>query len=279
MSVHTPQTFQFETFARFPLVHHMSLRRPDVPLDGDVGHSPAADAETVERNRATFLEEAGVNRHDLALGRQTHGTTVRVVTGADRGRGLYPQFDAFPATDGLATNDPAVAIGVIIADCVPLVLYDPQQHAVAVIHAGWRGTVGLIAQAGLQAMERAFGTRPDDLYAGIGPSIGPCCYEVGAEVVERWGASSGDWGLQAVLPRESTYHFDLWAANRLALRACGVPDDQIETSGACVRCQAEQYFSYRAARQGHWRPGRMMMVAQLAARACTDAASGLESEP
>jgi polyphenol oxidase len=255
--------FQFHSLRAHPLHHGMSRRNPAYGLQGDVGHSAQSDPAIIEQNRTCFLTAVGVDPRDVAVGKQTHGTIVRVVGFEDRGRGLYPAFDGFPATDGLVTDDSSVAIGVIVADCVPILLYDRRMHAAGVVHAGWRGTTGLIAAEALRVMATAFGTSPGDIIAGIGPSIGPCCYEVGDEVIDAWRDASRTWGARAVIRGETSYHFDLWTANRRILVESGVPRNQIEDSAVCVRCQADRYFSYRATRQDGHQHGRMMMVAQL----------------
>lgn len=255
--------FRFESFQRLPLRQAMSGRVADACVDGDVGHGPNTDSTIIERNRAAFIDAAGFSMADLVISRQTHGSRVQVVTGADRGRGLFPAFDGFPATDAMVTDDPSVAVGTIVADCVPVLLYDTRHHALGLAHAGWRGTVGAIAAETIRTMIDAFGTDPRDIVAGIGPSIGPCCYEVGDEVIDGWRNAHVANLHRAVIARESGYHFDLWTANRLVLVHAGVLDEQIEISGLCVRCQHTQFFSYRAWRQIGAVPGRNLMVAQL----------------
>ncbi|HYI15252.1 MAG TPA: peptidoglycan editing factor PgeF, partial [Thermomicrobiales bacterium] len=241
--------FQFDAFKRHPVRHALSGRIPGVEADGDVGHGPNTIDVVIERNRRAFIESAGFSMSDLVISRQTHGTCVQVVEGNDRGRGLFPAFDGFPATDAMVTNDPSVALGTIVADCVPILLYDPRRHAIGLAHAGWRGTVGRIAAETVRTMTEAFGTVPDDVVAGIGPSIGPCCYEVGRDVIDAWSESEVPDLIRAVSQRSTGYHFDLWAANRLVLVHAGVPDQQIEYSAYCVRCEHERFFSYRATRQ------------------------------
>lgn len=253
--------FRFSSLLEKPLRHGMSGRQPEAGHEGDVGHGRGTTAEIIEANRSAFLDAVGIDPEALTLGRQTHSTRVATVDAASRGRGRYPAFDGFAETDGLITNDPSVAVGVIVADCVPLVLYDPVQHALGVVHAGWRGTVGLIAIEAVESMRRAFGSAPSDLHAGIGPSIGPCCYEVGDEVLTAWTATGlGAQGRSAI--RDGTY-FDLWAANEVALVSAGVVARRIESSRVCVRCAVDRFFSYRAARGGVAGSGRMLMVAQL----------------
>ncbi|MDQ4045386.1 MAG: peptidoglycan editing factor PgeF [Chloroflexota bacterium] len=255
--------YQFSSFAGLPLVHGLSGRVVELPFQGDVGHGRGTVADDIERNRAAFLSELGVAVDALTLGRQTHGARVQVVEPCERGQGRFPAFDGFPETDALTTNHPGVALGVIVADCVPILLYDPEHHAVAVVHAGWRGTVAGIAANAVQGMAEAYETNPSTLIAGIGPSIGPCCYEVGDEVIAAWCQREDVPVDDAVRRVDSSYHFDLWAANLRILTAAGVREDRIELSGVCVRCGIERYFSYRASGQGVAHPGRMLMVAQL----------------
>ena len=256
--------FRFASLASLPLVHGMSGRRIGDGHEGDVGHGRGTTPEVIETNRTAFLDAMAIDPEALTVGRQTHGNHVEVVDAGSRGRGRYPAFDGFPTTDGLVTADPSVALGVIVADCVPLVIYDPVAHAVGVVHAGWRGTVGRIAAAAIDTMREAFRSDPADLRVGIGPSIGPCCYEVGAEVVDAWRGAGVDRAEEAIVAGGS--HFDLWSANRLALIAAGVAERNIEVSGVCVRCQVERFFSYRAAGSGAATAGRMLMVAQLSER-------------
>lgn len=241
----------------------MSGRVANTEGDGDVGHGPNTESAVIERNRRAFIDESGFSIDSLVVSRQTHGNRVQVVTGSDRGRGLYPAFDGFPAIDAMVTNDCTVALGTIVADCVPVLVYDSRLHAIGLAHAGWRGTVGGIVAETVRTMADAYGTRPGDIVAGIGPSIGPCCYEVGKEVIDAWRDSAVPHLESAIVESESGYHFDLWAANRLVLIEAGVPDDQIEVSAVCVRCQHARFFSYRATRQIGATPGRNMMVAQL----------------
>lgn len=254
--------FRFSSFSQLPLRHAMSGRLPDAPHEGSIGHARDTVDDDVEANRHTFMDAATIDLEALTLGRQTHGSTVQVVTAEHRGRGMYPVFDGFPETDALVTDDPSVAIGVVVADCVPILLYDSEHHAVGVVHAGWRGTVGNIAGATVETMTRAYGTRPERLVAGIGPSIGPCCYEVGEDVVGAWLAAELT-SESAVVRVDSGYHFDLWTANRKCLVAAGVPRRSIEDSGLCTRCRIDRFFSYRGAKQGLLPHGRMLLAAQL----------------
>lgn len=260
--------FQFAGLAGLPIVHGLSGRVLSAPQEGNTGYIRDADPEAVRGNRQAFLSELGVATGDLTLARQTHTATVAMVTEAERGRGGPPDFDGFPNTDGLITNVPGIALAVTVADCVPLVLFDPTRHVLGVVHAGWRGTVSGIATAAVEALRAAYGTQPSDVWAGIGPSIGPCCYEVGAEVIDAWLAGGIVDSQRAVAAgRGARQHFDLWNANHLQLLAAGVPSDHIAVARRCVRCETHRFFSHRAAMIGAAQRGLMLMVAQLQPRA------------
>ncbi len=255
--------FQFASFASFPLRHAMSRRRSDAPSEGDVGYARDTITEHITANRSAFLDAAGFALADVVLGRQVHGETVSLVEEADRGRGQPPGFDAIPATDGLVTASPSVAPAIIVADCVPVLLYDPTQHALGVVHAGWRGTVAGIAARAVAKLTQEFGTNPADIRAGIGPSIGVCCYEVGNEVIDAWEARGVVESASAWEERQPRPHFDLSTANELLLEQAGVPAANIETARICTRCHGDDWFSHRAAMAGERPRGRMIMVAQL----------------
>jgi len=146
--------------------------------------------------------------------------------------------------DALISDLAGVSVGVRTADCVPILLVDPSIPAVAAIHAGWRGSAENIAAAAVRQMAARWKTRPENLRAAIGPSIGVCCYEVGAEVAnrfERW------------IPLSKNRHLDLPAVNERQLRDAGVAD--IWKSGECTFCATDRFFSFRRERE---KAGRML---------------------
>lgn len=258
--------FQFSQFRNLPLVHGISGHNQHAPAEGDVAYSAISDDANIGLNRLSFFSELGLELPSLTMGRQVHGSSVQSVGASDRGRGQPPAFDGFPETDGLITGVPGITLGIIVGDCVPIVLYDPRNHVVAVVHAGWRGTVSLVAQRTVGAMIAGYKCRPRTILAGIGPSIGPCCYEVGDEVVQTWMEAGIPDARRAVTTREGKQYFDLWTANRYALMAAGVQRRNIEDSGICTRCDHNRFFSRRAAVAGESRKGSQMMVAQLEQR-------------
>ncbi|MFB3828352.1 MAG: peptidoglycan editing factor PgeF [Bryobacteraceae bacterium] len=151
--------------------------------------------------------------------------------------------------DALLENTPGSSVAVKTADCLPLLLVDPARRAVAAVHAGWRGTAQRIAQAAVRSMTERFGTDPVDLLAALGPAIGPCCYEVGAEVAARFGLGDG------------RARVDLAAINRGQLERMGVRPENIYSSGLCTMCNPDDFYSYRRERE---RAGRMYSAVGIA---------------
>lgn len=164
---------------------------------------------------------------------------------ADTIRVDQPRGDRDPIkADGLITDRPGVTLFQRFADCVPIFLYDPKQRALGLVHSGWQGTVHRAAASPVQAMAAAYGSRPQDLLAGIGPSIGPDHYEVGSAVIEAVRQTFPTHTDQLLIIHNKKVHFDLWAANEQVLRDCGV--EQIETARLCTACHTEHFFSHRA---------------------------------
>jgi hypothetical protein len=152
---------------------------------------------------------------------------------------------AIPDTDALITAEQGIPLMLFFADCVPVLIFDPVGKAVAAVHAGWKGTVASIGQKAVLAMQERFGTRPEDCLAAIGPSIGPCCYEVDQPVVEAL-EQAFPWWEDLIIPRGERWMLDLWEANRRQLEAIGVHKRNIEISGVCTSCNTELFYSHRA---------------------------------
>jgi polyphenol oxidase len=212
------------------------------------------DAERVRVNRSRMAAAVGWDAGRIVSARQVHGRQVAQVVAEMAGGADLPDVDA------LVTDEPGVLLMMKFADCVPVVLWDPVRRAVALAHAGWRGSVTGTPAATVAFMEERFGCDPSDILAGIGPSIGPCCYQVGSEVVtlaEKVFAGAG------VLLRESEsdVRFDLWTANSETLLRAGVREENIKVAGICTRCHSDVFFSHRAA--GGGLAGRFGVVAGI----------------
>jgi len=171
------------------VVHAVSTRHGGVSIGPyaslNLGLHVGDSADAVLENRRRVCEAAGVELDSLVAGAQVLGNAVAWVTEADRGRGAKDQASALPDTDALVTDSPGVVLVAFSADCALVALVDPCRRAIGLAHASRRGTLGHVAARTVRAMQRLFGCQPADLVAAIGPSIGPCCYEVGPEVREQ----------------------------------------------------------------------------------------------
>src|ERR1700722_2684185 len=235
----------------------------------NLGFSEWDQAERVSENRQTFFSATGAAKMRQVLLRQTHSDIVHLVGAAD-----FPQGNHAPQGDALITRERGVLLAVQTADCIPILLADAKNHAVATIHSGWRGTAQRIAEKTLGRMQMEFGTRPKDVIAAIGPGIGQCCYEVGHEVIKEFAAkfpAARDWfdGPFDTLengdadsnwlpwltmrppghaPPAPTAKLDLIAANRWILAQAGVPLKNIPSSSLCTAFRPDLFFSYRRER-------------------------------
>ncbi len=192
------------------------------------------DPELVDRNRALLAAHAGFDVDDLQMMRHVHGTNVWRV-----GEPL-PEPAEF---DGLVTDQVGPILTTFAADCVPLLFADPVARVCGSAHAGWRGTVAGVAPRVVARMGE-LGARPADVRVALGPSIGPCCFEVGPEVVEAFRAAFGDVpGMVVRGPHKD--HVDLRVALTAGLTAVGVAPAHIDAAPPCTRCEAERFYSYR----------------------------------
>lgn len=207
--------------------------------------------DRVRAHRARLL--AALHSDRLFMVNQVHGAEVVTLS-----KGDDPQALAAARADALVSAVPGAAIGVFVADCVPVLLADPVTGGAAAIHAGWRGVVAQVVSAAVAAMAGAFSSRPADLRVALGPAIGRCCFEVGPEVVTAFAGIAGRDLSELVqeIPGARP-HIDLRRALRRELEGLGVPADQIDEGQECTRCDGERrFFSYR--RDG--RSGQQMAV-------------------
>ena len=214
-----------------------------LPLRG-----PASETATAWRHVAETL---GVEPGRLLRLRQVHGARVVEASGPTVERSSH---DDWPEADAAISNDPTIGLSARVADCVPLLLSDRRTGAVAAVHAGWRGIAAGVPLAAVEALARTYGTRPGHLIAAIGPSIGPCCYVVGPELLQEFAAhaEAPNWFV-----RGRDFRLDLWRATRDQLRRAGLEDDNIHLSRLCTACHTDVFCSYRKEKEA---TGRMVGV-------------------
>jgi len=216
----------------------------------NLGHTVGDDLAAVEENHRRALGALGLRPGQTVSPYQVHGSRVGVV-----GRGH--QGTVQPATDALVTGVPGVPLFMRFADCAPVLFLDPVQRVAGMAHAGWRGVVAGSVPATVGVMTERFSCDPADVWAGIGPTIGPCCYEVGPEVVEAVEAACPP-GVEVVRRVNGHTHLDLPGAVHAQLRAAGV--GRIEGADLCTACHVDEFFSHRAERG---RTGRFGVVIEL----------------
>jgi YfiH family protein len=242
--------YTFESLDEYPeLVHAITTRHGGVstgPFSSlNVSCGRGDNPEAVEENLRRICGALDLQRRDLTSPKQQHTANVRRVGAAERGQVLS-------GCDALTTDETRLPLLLRYADCVPVLIYDPAHRALALVHSGWRGTVLGAPRAAVESLVSEFGSRPADLVAAIGPSIGPCCYEVGNEVVQAVRESCPDSAALLSSRAGGRRHLDLWAANRRWLSGCGVK--RIEVSEICTACHTEDFYSHRAenGKTGHF---------------------------
>lgn len=212
------------------------------------------DRDDVLENYRRMAAALGVDRERMVLTWQTHTTNVRRVTEEDEGKGIVRDRD-YRDVDGLITDIPGITLVTFFADCVPLYFLDPVHKAIGLSHSGWRGTVKRMGQVTVDAMKEAFGTRPEDIIACIGPSICGDCYEVGEEVADEFADAFHEKYHDVILLKKQNgkYQLDLWKANEIVLKEAGIKGDNLAVTNICTYCNPQLLFSHRrtAERRGN----------------------------
>ncbi len=255
------EVLRFERLAGVPgLAHGIYTRRGGVsaaPYDGlNASASTGDQPEAVRQNKALIAASLGL---PLAGARCVHAANVIEVRPDGDGDAWRARLRAVEA-DAMMTDAPGFALFWSFGDCAPIVLYDPRHRAIALVHAGWRGTALAIARRAVRAMEARYGSRPAELLAGVGPAIGSCCYEVSAEVRERFRTTPEAWETAAFAERANgdgapRLYLDVRASNERQLLAAGLAPAHVETSGYCTGCRTDLFYSHRMERGGTGRFG------------------------
>ena len=230
-----PELIEIETGA--PARAVFTTRRGGVsegPFAGLNLGSDRDDADgAVRRNRRLLCEALGLDAQGVSLGRQVHGTQVRVLDGPSRPGLFTGALRGWPEGDGLATRRPGLGLVVLGADCLPVLLWRRDEPAVAAAHAGRRGLVSGVLGAAVRALGR-----PERLGAAVGPGVGPCCYPVSQEVRDAFARAFGEAAVRAPA-------VDLAAAARAALLGAGLEGSAVQVVEACTSCEPERFYSYR----------------------------------
>jgi YfiH family protein len=248
--------FSFETFDAFGVpnaiyTRHGGVSKPpwsSLNIGGTVGDDPQAVWKNIQLMFHTIDREF-TSRYD---GWQVHGDRILRIEEP------RPEGMSHIKTDGLITNRHPVTLLMRFADCVPILLFDPKNSVVGIVHAGWKGTVLKVAAKAVTRMNAEYGSNPADIVAGIGPSIGPEDYEIGEEVVSAVKGSFTDNWSQVLFQKNKAFHFDLWKANECSLQEAGI--SKIELAGISTYSNTDDWYSHR---RENGRTGRFGAVIAL----------------
>jgi YfiH family protein len=242
--------WQFEILGDLPRISHVVTERNSHSSEGEftLSYSSLPDRTKIEHNRSLLAEAMEIEKSKLFLPSQVHKTRIVHVTSSTAREELME-------TDALVSNEPGIGIAVMSADCVPILLFDQKNNAIAAVHSGWRGTVARILEKTLHTMSDIFGSRGQDLLAGIGPSVCQDSYEVGEEVVEAVDKAFSR-NMELLIPQQNNKaKLDLWKANKIQLMEFGVPESQIEISNLCTVKNNMHFFSARKGDTGRFAAG------------------------
>lgn len=253
--------WQFENLLKYGEIGHFISTR-----SGGFSASPYAslnlglhagdEPEKVLKNRKLLASSFGLSVEDFITSEQVHGGHTAVVTRKDINR-----KSVIRATDALVTDNRRICLMILMADCLSIFLYDPEHRAIGIAHSGWSGTVNKIAENTVRAMIKEYGSAPEDIIIGLGPSIGPCCYEIKLDAVEKIQDNLAN-DKEIILQRDNKYYLDLGKANKMQLLTSGIAEENIEMAGICTRCNEDIFFSARAhqGRTGRFGAGMMIRV-------------------
>lgn len=233
--------YQFKQFIQHNhLMHGVTKKDTSFPYGFSLALHTGEKQETIVENRKYLRNVFELDQTtDFVLANQTHSDTICVISKHET-RGWYRLDDAIEDCDALITDVPNVLLNILTADCVPILLYDVKKHVVSAIHAGWKGTQKNIVYKTVQKMKEVYQCHPSDIQAGIGPSIGQCCYEVGYDVAKHFSSIP-----QAYTLKGDKYMLNLSHINYYQLISAQVLPENIELSHICTACDVKNFFSYR----------------------------------
>ena len=237
---------EFELFTKMDWLKHCFSTRIGGVSEGQFSSMnfrvKGDSVENVRENYRRICEAGGFSFDTLTLSAQEHGTNIKAIIEDDIGKGFHKTRD-YDNIDGLMTDVKGVTLSTFHADCAAVFLTDPKNRAISLVHAGWRGTVDKIAKAAIDEMQKVYGTKPEDIIAGVGASICKSCFEVDTPVYELFHEFAEY--RRASEQKEGKYFIDLKRVNQKILLSCGVLEENIEISCLCTKCDDELFYSHR----------------------------------
>lgn len=246
------QYLEFPLLANIDVVRHGISTRVGGVSEGiyssmNLSFTRGDKKEHVLENYRRIGAAIGVAPEHMTGSQQTHTTNIRKVTETDMGKGIVRERD-YADIDGMITNIPGICLVTYYADCVPLLFVDPVRRAIGASHSGWRGTVNKMGQATIEAMQREYGCRPEDIRAAVGPSICQDCYEVSEDVILEFQKAfpQKEWDTLFYKKPDGKYQLNLWKANERILLDAGIKRANLAVTNLCTCCNPELLFSHRA---------------------------------
>lgn len=242
---------EFPSFKETGLVKHCFSTRLGGVSSGifksmNLGFTRGDLEENVRKNFQILCNAIDIDVNDLVFSNQVHEEKIAIVGMKDRGKGFNIKNDLI-GVDGLITNEKNVALVTFYADCVPLYFLDPVNKVIGLAHAGWRGTVKKIGKKMIQTMVTHYDTNPNELLAGIGPSIGGCCFEVSEDVKIAFDNVFDCDTIDKIVKNkgDNKYLINLWEANAASMVEGGMDYNNITVGDICTMCNKEDMFSHR----------------------------------
>lgn len=252
------ETHSIDSFSHFPrLVHAFSPRsfEKENGVREELLLGRKDDPRSSQRHRQLLLENLNINSKELFFVKQVHGDRVFILDDAQKSDDEVEQEEA----DALITHLTEKPVAILSADCVPVILYDPEKHVVGVIHAGRKGTQMNIVSKTISMLSNSYGTRPKDVVMALGPAIGECCYEVDDSCIEPFREHYRGWEGFVTAKSHHRFMLDLLKANEIDGVQAGISKQNIHRSGECTSCNNNRWFSYR--KEGT--TGRIVSLAML----------------
>ena len=233
--------YKFNCFNKYvDLLHLVTKKSMKFPYEFSMALHTGEDKSKIIENRKQLASilKANNNLHFI-VANQTHSDNIEIIDSIES-KGWGNLEDAVKDCDALITKERGVMLTILTADCVPILLYDNDKKIIAAVHAGWKGTKQKIVSKTVVKMSEVFGCNPKNIVAGIAPSIGVCCYEVGEDVAKHFFDR-----LEAISSKGEKYMLNLPYINKYQLLEAGLLEKNIEMSNICTACKVDSYFSYR----------------------------------
>lgn len=202
------------------------------------------EAEGVIENRKKLMKIWGKSIADMVCCEQVHGNQVAAVDNLYKGRGALEYNTALPGYDAMITDTPGLFLALFYADCLPIFLFDPIKKVIAMIHSGWKGTMGKIVCQTVESMKNNYQVKPEDIQAFIGPGISRCCFEISLELAEKVKKEFASFD-NILFYNNGHYNWDLAATNNDLLVSAGLLKNNISICNLCTTCDTDNFFSYR----------------------------------